>query len=82
MMDQPVVEGTRITVESVLEEFGAGQTIEQLLESHPRLTREGVLAAMRFGAEVLRADVTHADCLILANRTGPPGASDLPLLQS
>ena len=38
---------------------GAGRTIEQLLEAHPRLTREGVLAAVRFGAEVLRADVAY-----------------------
>ena len=59
MMGKPVVEGTRITVESILDELGAGLTIEQLLEAHPRLTREGVLAAMRFGAEVLRADVAY-----------------------
>ena len=59
MMGKPVVGTTRITVESILEELGAGQTIEQLLEAHPRLTREGVLAAVRFGAEVLRADVAY-----------------------
>jgi len=59
MMGKPVVEGTRITVESILDGLGAGRTIEQLLEAHPRLTREGVLAAMRFGAEVLRADVAY-----------------------
>ena len=59
MMSKPVVEGTRITVESILDELGAGRTIEQLLEAHPRLTREGVLAAVRFGAEVLRADVAY-----------------------
>ena len=59
MMGKPVVEGTRITVESILETLGAGQTIEQVLEAHPRLTREGVLAAVRFGAEVLRADVSY-----------------------
>ena len=59
MMRKPVVEGTRITVESILEELGAGRTIEQLLEAHPRLTREGVLAAVRFVAEVLRADVAY-----------------------
>ena len=41
MMGKPVVEGTRITVESILEELGAGQTIEQLLKAHPRLTRGG-----------------------------------------
>jgi uncharacterized protein (DUF433 family) len=59
MMGKPVVEGTRITVESILDELGAGRTIEQLLEAHPRLTREGVLAAVRFGADVLRADVAY-----------------------
>jgi uncharacterized protein (DUF433 family) len=42
MMGKPVVEGTRITVEHILEELGAGLTIEQLLEAHPRLAREGV----------------------------------------
>jgi len=51
MMGKPVVEGTRITVEQILEDLGAGETIEQILEAHPRLTREGVLAAVRFGAE-------------------------------
>ena len=59
MMGKPVVEGTRITVESILEALEAGQTIEQVLEAHPRLTREGVLAVVRFGAEVLRADVSY-----------------------
>jgi len=59
MMGKPVVEGTRITVESILEELGAGQTIERLWDANPRLTREGVLAAVRFGAEVLRADVAY-----------------------
>ena len=59
MMGKPVVGDTRITVESILEELGAGQTIEQLLEAHPRLTREGVLAAVRFAAEALRADVAY-----------------------
>jgi uncharacterized protein (DUF433 family) len=59
MMGKPVVEGTRITVELILEELGAGRAIEELLEAHPRLTREGVLAAVRFGAEVLHADVAY-----------------------
>ena len=40
MMGKPVVAGTRITVEQILEEVGAGRSIEQLLEAHPRLTRD------------------------------------------
>lgn len=59
MMGKPVVRGTRITVEHILEELGAGRTIDELLEAHPRLTRDGVLAALRFGAEVMHADVVY-----------------------
>jgi uncharacterized protein (DUF433 family) len=44
---KPVVNGTRITVELILEKLAAGESVEQLLEAHPRLTREGVLAALR-----------------------------------
>jgi len=59
MMGQPVVSGTRITVDLILEKLSAGETIEQLLEDHPRLTRDGVLAALKFAREALRADVVY-----------------------
>ena len=59
MMGKPIVAGTRITVELILEKLGSGETIEQILESHPRLSREGVLAAVRFGAAAIRADVAY-----------------------
>ena len=47
MMGKPVVAGTRITVELILEKLAAGETVEQLLAAHPRLTREAVQAALR-----------------------------------
>jgi uncharacterized protein (DUF433 family) len=50
MLGKPVVAGTRITVETILRKLGAGETIEQILDSHPRLTREAVLAALEFAA--------------------------------
>ena len=59
MMGKPVVAGTRITVELILEKLAAGETIEQLLEAHPRLTRESVLAALAFAAQAIRADVVY-----------------------
>lgn len=59
MMGKPVVRGTRITVEHILEKLGAGETIEQVLAAHPRLSREAVLAAIEFGARALRADVVY-----------------------
>lgn len=59
LMGKPVVSGTRVTVELILEKLAAGETIEQILEAHPRLTREGVSAALAFAAEALRADVLY-----------------------
>jgi len=59
MMGKPVVAGTRITVELILEKLAAGESVEQILEAHPRLTREAVRAALAFGAEALRADVVY-----------------------
>ena len=59
MMGKPVIAGTRITVESLLEKLAAGESIEQLLDAHPRLTREAVYAALSFAAQVLRSDVVY-----------------------
>ena len=59
MMGKPVIAGTRITVELILEKLAAGETVDQVLEAHPRLTREAIQAALAFAAEALRADVLY-----------------------
>jgi uncharacterized protein (DUF433 family) len=59
MMGKPVVAGTRLTVELILEKLAAGETIDQLLEAHPRLSREGIFSALDFAAKALRADVVY-----------------------
>lgn len=59
MMGKPVVAGTRITVEYILEELGAGRDTGDLLAAHPRLTKEGIRAALTYAASILRADVVH-----------------------
>lgn len=56
---RPVIAGTRISVDLLLEKLGSGESIEQILEAHPRLTREGVLAAIRYAAQVLRCEVIY-----------------------
>jgi uncharacterized protein (DUF433 family) len=54
MMGKPVIAGTRITVELILEKLAARETIEQILEAHPRLTRKAVLGALAYAAEAMR----------------------------
>jgi uncharacterized protein (DUF433 family) len=48
MMGKPVVKWTRITVELILEKLAAGESVEQILEAHPRLTRESIKASCTF----------------------------------
>jgi uncharacterized protein (DUF433 family) len=59
MMGKPVIVGTRITVELVLEKLAAGETTEQILKAHPRLTQESIRAALAFASEALKADVVY-----------------------
>jgi uncharacterized protein (DUF433 family) len=59
MMGKPVIAGTRITVELILEKLAAGETVEAILAAHPRLTADAVRAALAFAAAALRADVVY-----------------------
>ena len=59
MMGKPVIAGTRITVESILGKLAAGETVEQVLEAHPRLNEDAVRAALAFAADALHADVIY-----------------------
>jgi len=53
MMGKPIIVGTRITVELILEKLAAGETVEQILDAHPRLTREAISAALLYAVRNL-----------------------------
>lgn len=59
MMGKPVVSGTRITVEMILEKLAAGETNDDLLQAYPRLTEGAIFAALHFAAQSLRSDVIY-----------------------
>ena len=59
MMGKPVVFGTRITVELILEKLSSGESVDQILNSYPQLTKEGIQAALSFAAKALKADVIY-----------------------
>ncbi len=60
MLGKPIVRGTRITVEMILRKLSHGESIEQMLESHPRLTRETVLAALEYAAEAMGHETVYS----------------------
>ena len=57
MGGKPVIRGTRIPVYFILELIANGWTVDDILKEYPHLTREDVLAAIRYAARVLRKEV-------------------------
>ena len=51
------IKGTRIMVSVVLDNLAAGLSVEEILSSYPSLTRESVLAAISYAAELARERV-------------------------
>ena len=50
---RPVVRGTRITAQTVLEFLAAGDSVEDVLEEYPKLTRTDVLACLDYAARLM-----------------------------
>ena len=50
---RPVVRGTRIAVQTVLEFLAAGDSVEDVLEEYPRLTRTDVQACLDYASRVM-----------------------------
>lgn len=50
---RPTIRGTRITVHTVLEFLGAGDTVEDLLAEYPSLTREDVQASLQYASRLM-----------------------------
>jgi len=47
---KPVIQGSRLSVEVVLENLASGDTFDDLMEDYPFLTREDIIAAIRYAA--------------------------------
>lgn len=53
MLGKPIIKGTRITVELVMRKLASGFSVEDLLGSYPNLTKEQVLAAFSYAADMI-----------------------------
>lgn len=47
---KPVIRGTRLAVEFILELLAAGQTDAEILENYPGLSREDILACLSYAS--------------------------------
>jgi uncharacterized protein (DUF433 family) len=51
---KPVIKGTRIAVDLILEKVGNGHTVEDLLVAYPNLTKDKILACFKYGVSLIR----------------------------
>jgi len=60
LVGKPVVKGTRIAVESIIDLLGRGYTVEQVIQQYDHLTAEDVQACLAYAAEVLQSEKVYA----------------------
>ncbi len=59
LVGKPIIRGTRISVEFVIDLLGRGWTMEQMLQEYDHLKREDVQACLAYASEVLKSEKVH-----------------------
>jgi len=59
MLGKPVIKGTRITVQAIVEELASGYSIANILEAHPRLQESDIYAALKYVSEVIKNEKVY-----------------------
>ena len=56
---KPVIKGTRITVEFILDLLANGWTVEGIIENYPQLEKEDIRAALRYATNLLKEEMVY-----------------------
>jgi len=56
LVGKPIIKGTRISVELIMDRLADGWTLEDITAAYPRVTRSDVLAAIAFVTQVFREE--------------------------
>ncbi|MDX2197642.1 MAG: DUF433 domain-containing protein [Phycisphaerae bacterium] len=60
LVGKPVIKGTRMSVEFVLDLLGRGYTTDQVLTEYPHITAVDIQACLAYASEVLRGERVYA----------------------
>ena len=56
LVGKPIIKGTRIAVEFLVELLAEGWTYDEILKNYPQLTADDVQAALHYAAEVMKQE--------------------------
>ena len=57
LFGKPVIINTRIPVDLILEKLAVGDTIDDLIEAYPRITKEDITACLLFAADSIKNEI-------------------------
>ena len=60
LVGKPVIKGTRISVELVMDLLAAGYTTDQIIEQYDHLIREDIQACLAYAKEVLQTERVYS----------------------
>jgi uncharacterized protein (DUF433 family) len=59
MLGKPLIEGTRIPVEMILEKLAQNISVDDILNDFPRLTRQNIQDALEYAAKSIHGEEIH-----------------------
>jgi len=59
LVGKPIVKGTRIAVEFVIDLLGRGWSVDRILREYDHLTPEDIQACLAYASEVLKSERVH-----------------------
>lgn len=54
---KPVVKGTRISVDMILEWIASGGTVQQIAITYPQLSEDAIREAIRYATEMMKNEI-------------------------
>ena len=59
LVGKPVIKGTRLSVEFILDLLANGWTIERILDDYPQLEREDIMAVLKYAAQMVKEEKVY-----------------------
>ncbi|MCK4730521.1 MAG: DUF433 domain-containing protein [Candidatus Aenigmarchaeota archaeon] len=56
MVGKPIIKGTRIPADAIINRMAEGLTIKEILEDYPNLIQKDIKGALQYTAEVIRGE--------------------------
>lgn len=61
MFGKPVIMHTRIPVDLILEKLAMGDTMEDLMNAYPKITKDDITSCLLFAADSIKNEIVYSE---------------------